>query len=1098
MPPPSVPPPPFVPAVQAAGSARRRRLPPRRPGWTWRAAAPLLLLLPAILLTALVPAAALPTQAGATDGPAAGVAPAAGLAWFVPASPVGGHAAGSLRLPRDILGGYALPNCPFADSNILIWPGYPAANGTDAGGDDGDGSNDDDGGTGLDLDLDFDLDLDLDLGRGRPTLTRVPARPTASPSPTSSPPAPPRRTTQPWRLPHPTVFFTAAVGALTTLTLAVGLLYATSSRHVLHQRIRDAALSFEPFALALLLFALGFAIDALRYAMDLPGSYPFALQQHSHGLSTTTTTTTAAAAAGAPAASTWAAWTAWTTWSTWLMLLASTSASARPEVGRPSSVDPALMDNGLLVASAFLRLVAHAALVSGLVQQLQRRSAEGTWNILSASASSASSSNGDGPRTPAPASDADGADDANDADAVGTPGSLASSISTPVAGFHDASDAAVDATAVSPALTAAPSGQGLSPRLAVKPAASQTIAVTPLRPHTDALPARLPVPQFNSATDNTLSATLSAPPSLRDVDPPRWSLDGRVLTPIDTAATSGAWRSTDSDDGPAGRHGSAVTCNEATSPAHTMTATSSSLLPPAQPSLTLVAERSADGADALAAVTGDVLGDALCSPDGLGRGALAADLTDPRRGTRLPHRHGDDFQSVEEMGLVTPDDADADAPEEAAARGGRSRPLALSALSVPTVPSPRGSEPDETLRLLLPPARHPGPALPQSTARRATRPTPPPPTQQRRRVAAAVRVAVARRYQACRDGSGALARLAVAHVLGWSWHVWAILLVARITLFVLLIQLGTRGVAVAAGLAADLTTGADGPLPMPMPVGSGPGAVVFPMHGTALTALLHGVAGVLSVALLFFLGAAVWFSADDDHTMPARLGGLSFSGFPSRCSPPRHAASGRPPRTAGDGGDHGDGAGDGAAAHGARRLDRATSVNDVLPPPSLGPDKTSRRLIVLAVLGLAWWCVEPSLQSLVLRGLVARWVAWTASDGGAPPTAAALRAHICAVPPWWWWQAPEPSPSHGAAWRDGIPLVPVPPDPCPLLPPQPPAWPARYGWASYIDVGQWLGLVGAVCLVVFSHREFTRIRETWLHTMIHRIQLTFRFWPGAL
>lgn len=116
-----------------------------------------------------------------------------------------------------------------------------------------------------------------------------------------------------------------------------------------------------------------------------------------------------------------------------------------------------------------------------------------------------------------------------------------------------------------------------------------------------------------------------------------------------------------------------------------------------------------------------------------------------------------------------------------------------------------------------------------------------------------------------------------------------------------------------------------------------------------------------------------------------------------------------------------------------------------------GPSKTSKFILVLALLSIFFW-FEPSIMYRMLDSL------WDHPKSES----------LCIVPPWWWIE-------NGTTNFLKIKGIPT------------------HGWASVIDILQWIAGFGLYCYFFFMKSEYTRNMEDWIWVTVSEVQNTFDF-----
>ncbi|KAH6567243.1 hypothetical protein BASA60_009140 [Batrachochytrium salamandrivorans] len=147
-----------------------------------------------------------------------------------------------------------------------------------------------------------------------------------------------------------------------------------------------------------------------------------------------------------------------------------------------------------------------------------------------------------------------------------------------------------------------------------------------------------------------------------------------------------------------------------------------------------------------------------------------------------------------------------------------------------------------------------------------------------------------------------------------------------------------------------------------------------------------------------------------------------------------------------------------------------------------GPSMLSKSLFIVgAVLSCMWW-FEPSITSRIIQTHVQS----TMLPGSS------YESNICIVPPWWWLENTQEeeevdtsssnmlfdmTDSNASIYLYTHRRVAI----------------QAHGWASWMDVIQWLGLVGLCSLFSAMRLEYKRNMEEWVWITVSEVQNTFDF-----
>ncbi|KAL2920048.1 hypothetical protein HK105_200114 [Polyrhizophydium stewartii] len=177
------------------------------------------------------------------------------------------------------------------------------------------------------------------------------------------------------------------------------------------------------------------------------------------------------------------------------------------------------------------------------------------------------------------------------------------------------------------------------------------------------------------------------------------------------------------------------------------------------------------------------------------------------------------------------------------------------------------------------------------------------------------------------------------------------------------------------------------------------------------------------------------------------------------------------------------------------------------PPPSLSPSSAARAarwrrrkhgptlstklLFLFGVLLTCLWWAEPSL---VNRAVEARIRA-------AMDPAIDFEHYACVVPPWWWIDGPASNASlaispatasdiHSAA---GIHAAAAAAAAAAASAADPRVAISAHGWASWMELLEWLGILGIWLLFAAVRAEYKRNMEEWVWITVSEVQNTFDF-----
>eukprot|EP00842_Homolaphlyctis_polyrhiza_P000754 jgi/Hompol1/167/HPOL_003017-RA len=143
-----------------------------------------------------------------------------------------------------------------------------------------------------------------------------------------------------------------------------------------------------------------------------------------------------------------------------------------------------------------------------------------------------------------------------------------------------------------------------------------------------------------------------------------------------------------------------------------------------------------------------------------------------------------------------------------------------------------------------------------------------------------------------------------------------------------------------------------------------------------------------------------------------------------------------------------------------------------------GPTSFTKLLFFAGVVLTTLWWIEPSLTSRAIESHIL-----TTMD-----PRVGYEGSVCIVPPWWWIEVPANTtmPSNNAATISTLPqaLSMQIPDRVALK---------AHGWASWMDVGQWIAFLGLWCLFVATRAEYKRNMEEWIWITVSEVQNTFDF-----
>ncbi|KAI8918750.1 hypothetical protein BC831DRAFT_516105 [Entophlyctis helioformis] len=147
-----------------------------------------------------------------------------------------------------------------------------------------------------------------------------------------------------------------------------------------------------------------------------------------------------------------------------------------------------------------------------------------------------------------------------------------------------------------------------------------------------------------------------------------------------------------------------------------------------------------------------------------------------------------------------------------------------------------------------------------------------------------------------------------------------------------------------------------------------------------------------------------------------------------------------------------------------------------------GPAILTKCLFCISVLMMSVWWIEPSLVSRAIEQHI---------QGTMDPQTG-YEGSVCVVPPWWWLEVPRNT--SAPTMPDGQ-----------LLPSEAFAATAMHrggsdriglnahGWASWVDVSQWVGMAGLWILFLAMRAEFKRNMEEWVWVTVSEVQNTFDF-----
>ncbi|KAI9208610.1 uncharacterized protein BJ171DRAFT_577711 [Polychytrium aggregatum] len=141
-------------------------------------------------------------------------------------------------------------------------------------------------------------------------------------------------------------------------------------------------------------------------------------------------------------------------------------------------------------------------------------------------------------------------------------------------------------------------------------------------------------------------------------------------------------------------------------------------------------------------------------------------------------------------------------------------------------------------------------------------------------------------------------------------------------------------------------------------------------------------------------------------------------------------------------------------------LSASASARSSMYRRRFGPALSSRILLFVGVVFyLAWW-IEPSVLS---RGLMTWFRIAIEPDSS-------LVQRVCSIPPYWWRTPLDATTGNG------------PDDNADL-----------HGWASVVDLVQWIGGVGYLFLFLFVRAEYLRNMKEWVLLSVTHVQDTFDF-----
>ncbi|KAI8821716.1 uncharacterized protein EV422DRAFT_578010 [Fimicolochytrium jonesii] len=135
------------------------------------------------------------------------------------------------------------------------------------------------------------------------------------------------------------------------------------------------------------------------------------------------------------------------------------------------------------------------------------------------------------------------------------------------------------------------------------------------------------------------------------------------------------------------------------------------------------------------------------------------------------------------------------------------------------------------------------------------------------------------------------------------------------------------------------------------------------------------------------------------------------------------------------------------------------------------PTWTTKLLLLTAGACYVPWMVEPGVLTRAIDAVVMH-----------GPAGANYESRVCAVPPWWWLEADDSA----AKWKrvadaegryDGARTE----------------RPDLHGWASWVDVGMWVGFVGECLFFAVVRREWRRNKEEWVWLTVSELQSIFDF-----